>query len=198
MEATITVTTSFSLRGRATANMSTDRIGMSLGVDCDCKPEVSAKPDGDNERRLFEERGELASVGDLSPADLTLSRVINTDESSEVEETGVGSGLIPETFDAVTAASFAKATAEGLSVVFVWASWCALCDELVPALKAIERSPGRRVRVLALDAMKEETLVAQLDVPFVPALVLYSEGKELARADGLGSPDALIAILENS
>lgn len=79
-------------------------------------------------------------------------------------------------------------------LVDVWAPWCGPCRMMAPAFAAAAQQFEPNVRFLKLNADENQT-PAQLGVRGIPALILFHQGKEIARHAGLMSADQLHAWL---
>ena len=69
-------------------------------------------------------------------------------------------------------------------IVDVWAQWCGPCRMMAPTFAAAAEQFGSRVRFLKLNADQTST-PGQLGVRGIPALILFHNGREIARQAGL-------------
>lgn len=81
-------------------------------------------------------------------------------------------------------------------LVEVGARWCPPCRALEPHLRALASRHADALRVVALDADDAPDLAARLGVRGLPTVILYVDGREVARQVGLvpaARLDALVA-----
>ncbi len=69
-------------------------------------------------------------------------------------------------------------------VVDFWAPWCGPCKMMAPAFEqaSIELSP--QVRLAKLNTEDEQSVGAQFNIRSIPTMVIFKNGKELARQAG--------------
>lgn len=80
---------------------------------------------------------------------------------------------------------------DGLVLVDVWAPWCGPCRAMAPNFSAASRTLAGQARLLKLNA-DESTTVRHLGVSGIPALLLFRNGRIIARTAGLMRADALV------
>ena len=87
---------------------------------------------------------------------------------------------------AVDGTRFAKhRTANDIAVlVDVWAPWCGPCKMMAPMFERAAASLEPEVRLLKLNADEEQQTSAELGVSGIPALLLFRDGRLIARTAG--------------
>ena len=80
-------------------------------------------------------------------------------------------------------------------LVDFYASWCGPCSRLAPTLEALAaESPGARVVKVNVDDSPE--LAARYDIHSMPSLLVFMNGRVMARQKGVVSKSQLKAMLD--
>lgn len=79
-------------------------------------------------------------------------------------------------------------------IVYVWATWCAPCRTMSPAItRAAEKFSGQvELRKLNADEQPEE--IKALKIMGVPTVILYRQGQEVYRRTGALSESDLVSL----
>lgn len=98
----------------------------------------------------------------------------------------------------VTASTFRQQVLNqsGLVLVDLWAPWCAPCRAMAPVLDDVAHDFGDDLTVRKVDIDAEGDLRDELAVRSIPTLILFREGREVARATGAQSRTRLTAWVE--
>ncbi|MBP6430961.1 MAG: DUF953 domain-containing protein [Ferruginibacter sp.] len=89
-------------------------------------------------------------------------------------------------------------TIVGSKVVLVdfGASWCPPCKQMEPILQKVEKDLAGKFTLLKVDGGKDEDLIKLHNVTALPVFIIYKEGKEVWRKDGVCSEEELNSKLQ--
>ncbi|MGX7895052.1 thioredoxin [Tsuneonella sp. HG222] len=98
----------------------------------------------------------------------------------------------------VTDASFQADVLESGTPVLVdfWADWCGPCKMIAPALEEISDELAGKVTIAKMDIMENPDIPGQIGVQSIPLMVLFKDGKPVAKRLGAAPKSALKGWLE--
>jgi thioredoxin 2 len=99
----------------------------------------------------------------------------------------------PVEVDAKALAAHRASTRGAAVLVDVWAPWCGPCRAMAPNFAAAAKTLEPDVRLLKLNSQAEPQAAAELGVPGIPALLLFLDGRAIARTAGLMSAPQIVA-----
>lgn len=76
------------------------------------------------------------------------------------------------------------------------AEWCPPCVKMNPVLEEVEKKAGKHFALVKIDAGIHTDLMKALDIEPIPQFIIYKEGKEVWRKQGIVSKDELLAQLK--
>jgi len=69
-------------------------------------------------------------------------------------------------------------------VVDFWAPWCGPCKSMAPAFEQACAELSPEVRLAKLNTEAEQTIAGHLNIRSIPTMVLFKNGREVARQAG--------------
>lgn len=77
-------------------------------------------------------------------------------------------------------------------LVDFWAPWCGPCKTMAPSFKAAAAGLEPAVRVTKVNTEAEQALAAEFEIRSIPTLVLFKNGKEIARHAGTQNESGIL------
>ncbi|WP_374569826.1 thioredoxin TrxC [Phenylobacterium sp.] len=96
----------------------------------------------------------------------------------------------------VTSAQLAahrRSTSGAALLLDVWAPWCGPCRAMAPQFAAAAAKLEPEVRLLKLNSDEEPQAASELGVSGIPALILFRDGRVIARQAGAMSASQIVA-----
>ncbi len=95
----------------------------------------------------------------------------------------------------LTSANFAAETAQGLTVVDFWASWCGPCRMLSPIVEELAGEMPE-VNFAKVNVDDEPDLANRFGINAIPTLVFLKGGAQVAQSVGLKTKEELRSQIE--
>jgi thioredoxin 1 len=98
----------------------------------------------------------------------------------------------------VTDASFKSDVLDSETPVLVdfWAEWCGPCKMIAPALEEISDELDGKVTIAKMDIMENPDIPGQIGVQSIPLMVLFKDGKPVAKKLGAAPKSQLKGWIE--
>ncbi|MGN1212970.1 MAG: thioredoxin [Christensenellales bacterium] len=91
-----------------------------------------------------------------------------------------------------------KINEKSLVLVDFFATWCGPCRMQAPILERVKEELGDQVEIYKLDVDENEQTAKQFGVMSIPTLILFKNGKEVAKNVGLMSQEAVVDLINEN
>lgn len=85
----------------------------------------------------------------------------------------------------------------GLTLVVFTAPWCIPCQHMIPVLEQLDAEMAPKLKVVKVSVDESLDLVTRLHVGGVPTILLYRDGRELARTSKAMAAQQLTAWIKS-
>src|SRR6187200_1332695 len=84
--------------------------------------------------------------------------------------------------------------------VFVdfWAEWCGPCRMVGPAVEQLSKTLEGKVKTVKLNVDENQEIAVKYGIHSIPSLLLFKDGKEIARTVGAAPKEAYQKFIEES
>lgn len=83
-------------------------------------------------------------------------------------------------------------------VVDFWAPWCGPCKMMAPAFEQASARLLPRARLAKMNTEEEQTIAGQMNIRSIPTMVIFKNGREVARQSGAMSAQDIENWVSNS
>lgn len=95
-----------------------------------------------------------------------------------------------------TPTNYDELKSEGIVFVDFWAAWCGPCRRMNPILKEVAAEREGIVTVAKLNVDHHHEFATKMRVFNLPTIIIYKDGKELTRAEGLVTKQKLLEVID--
>jgi thioredoxin 1 len=81
-------------------------------------------------------------------------------------------------------------------LVDFWAEWCTPCHMVSPAVEAIAREHGDRLKTVKVNIDDNPDIAMRFGIMSIPTLIVFKEGREQARLVGARGKEAILKEIE--
>jgi len=74
---------------------------------------------------------------------------------------------------------------EAAAMIYFYQEKCGVCHHLFPKVQSLIENEFSKIKLIVLEAEKNKELAAQIRMMSVPGIMVYFEGKEFLRSNGL-------------
>lgn len=92
--------------------------------------------------------------------------------------------------------NFSGEVEEGVTLVDFYASWCGPCKQIAPLLEEASNETSAKILKVDIDAHGE--VAGELGVASIPTLVVFKDGKEMARHVGVMDKAGILKFIEDN
>ena len=114
---------------------------------------------------------------------INLEGGINAWKANGIELEGVDPNAKQTSFESYTG----QVNSNSLTLVDFGAEWCPPCRKMEPILQSFVKDNKSKISLLKMDGGIETELMKSLQVEALPTFILYKDGKEIKRKQGLVS-----------
>lgn len=93
---------------------------------------------------------------------------------------------------------FANDLAEGAVLVDFYSKTCGPCKMLEFILKDVDQTYGDQVKIIKVDFEENPDLIEKYQIESYPTLVMFKDGKEVARKSGLQQKPVIAKMIEEA
>ena len=100
----------------------------------------------------------------------------------------------------ITDANFEEVVLKSDKPVLVdfWAEWCGPCRMVGPAVEQLSKTLEGKVKTVKLNVDENQEIAVKYGIHSIPSLLLFKDGKEIARTVGAAPKEAYRKFIEES
>lgn len=82
-----------------------------------------------------------------------------------------------------------------VTLLDLWAPWCAPCKIMAPVIEEIEKELGDKIKVEKINVDEQGEKASKLGVMGIPTFILLKDGQEIGRKVGVTSKADILALI---
>jgi thioredoxin 1 len=98
----------------------------------------------------------------------------------------------------ITQKEFEQTIRTGVSIIDFNAHWCAPCRAQDPIIDALNEAYLGKATVARLNIDENQIIAMDLSIQSIPTIIIFKEGREMARFIGLQEAETLDKALKNA
>jgi thioredoxin len=75
------------------------------------------------------------------------------------------------------------------------AEWCPPCKKMEPILESLQKNSGNKLSIVKVDGGKDEAILKTYNVTSLPVFILFKDGKQVWRKEGIVEEKEIAALL---
>jgi thioredoxin 1 len=83
-------------------------------------------------------------------------------------------------------------------LVDFWAEWCGPCRMVSPAIEQLAQTMRDKIKVAKLNVDENQEIAIRYGIRSIPSMVLFKDGKEIARTTGAAPKEKYQKFVEES
>jgi len=95
----------------------------------------------------------------------------------------------------LTVENFDETIKTGKVLVDFFANWCGPCKMLAPVIEEIADDVGEHAVVAKVDIDEQRTLAMSYNISRIPTVILFENGAEIKRFEGIEAKDIYLAYI---
>ena len=93
--------------------------------------------------------------------------------------------------------NFQNEISKGITLVDFWATWCGPCRMLNPILENLAEEFLNKAKIAKINVDEEGELTQNFDVTTIPTMILFKDGKEVDRINGVNTQNFITEKINN-
>ena len=126
----------------------------------------------------------------------SLALMVRCSKKIPNDETGNGDSSTSKVIK-LSDANFDLETANGIVLVYFWATWCGPCKIQGPIVEKVAQKVQGSATIAKLDVDANPKIAKRYNITFIPTLVVFKDGKDSLSFVGVTSDGKLIEAIKS-